>query len=83
RLSASYPNAASDFFGTLSSPPCVLKTGHPWSVGQESRPIIREIHPVRHDHPIEAIWSDLLVKLCTLFDERNVSWTSIDPVAVA
>ncbi|KAJ3966374.1 hypothetical protein EV361DRAFT_574896 [Lentinula raphanica] len=85
RLSASYPNAAYDFFGTPGSPLCVYKTGDPWPVrtGLEAQRIIREIHPVQHDHPIQAIWPDIGKKLYTLLDERKVRWTSIDPVAFA
>ncbi|KAJ3766259.1 hypothetical protein FB446DRAFT_758532 [Lentinula raphanica] len=87
RLSASYPNAAHDFFfGTPNNPLCVYKSGDPWptNTGQDSLRIIREIRPVAHDHPIRSKWSDdIVMKVCDLLDERNVQWTSVDPVAFA
>ncbi|KAJ3762339.1 hypothetical protein EV360DRAFT_35959 [Lentinula raphanica] len=85
RLSAFYPNAAYDFYGTPSSPLCVYKTGNPWPVrtGMESQRIIREARPVQPDHPIQAIWPAIGESLYKLLDSKKVRWTSIDPVAFA
>ncbi|KAJ3821991.1 hypothetical protein F5880DRAFT_1578098 [Lentinula raphanica] len=86
RLSAFYPNAAYDFYGTPSSPLCVYKSGDPWPVrtGLEAQRIIREARLVRHDHPqIQALWPAIGEPLYKLLDSKNIRWTSIDPVAFA
>ncbi|KAJ3765306.1 hypothetical protein FB446DRAFT_600015, partial [Lentinula raphanica] len=83
-LSAFYPNATYDFYGTPSGPLCVYKTGDLWPVrtGPESQRIIREACPV-FNHPIEDIWLDIGERIYILLDDKKVHWTSIDPVAFA
>ena len=84
RLSAFYPNAGYDFYGTPSGALCVYKTGQAWPVrtGPESQRIIREARGV-HDHPMQPTWPDLGRRVCGLLNEKNVVWTSVDCLAFA
>jgi len=84
RLSAFYPNAGYDFYGTPSGALCVYKNGQAWPVrtGPESQRIIREARGV-HGHPMQPTWPELGGRVCDLLDDKNVLWTSIDCVAFA
>ncbi|KAJ3757003.1 hypothetical protein EV360DRAFT_95444 [Lentinula raphanica] len=79
RLSAFYPNAAYDFYGTPGNPLCVYKSGNPWPVrrGPESQRIIREARPVNSTHRITENWLDIGNDICTLLDDKKVRWTSL------
>ncbi|KAJ3727086.1 hypothetical protein C8R42DRAFT_717906 [Lentinula raphanica] len=85
RLSAFYPNAAYDFYGTPGNPLCVYKSGNPWPVrsGPESQRIIREARSVTSTHRITENWLDIGNDICTLLDDKKVRWTSVDPVSFA
>jgi hypothetical protein len=84
RLSAFYANAAYDFYGTPSGALCVYKNGDAWPVrtGPESQRIIREARGV-YGHPMQATWRELGERVHTLLDDKEVRWTSIDPLAFA
>ncbi|KAJ3486271.1 hypothetical protein NLI96_g4345 [Meripilus lineatus] len=84
RLSASYPYATYDFYGTPSGALCVYKNGDacPIRTRPESQRIIREAHPV-YDHPIQASWRAVGERIYTILDDKKVLWTSVDPLAFA
>lgn len=83
-LNVSPPSACYDFYGTPSCAPCVYKNGDAWHVntGPEAWRVIREARGV-HDHPMQAAWPELGKRVYTLLDDKNVRWTSIDPLAFA
>jgi hypothetical protein len=84
RLSAFYPNAGYDFYGTPSGALCVYKNGQAWPVhtGPESQRIIREARSV-HGHPMQYTWPKLGRSVCDLLDDKDVLWTSMDCLAFA
>ncbi|KDQ53029.1 hypothetical protein JAAARDRAFT_61589 [Jaapia argillacea MUCL 33604] len=84
RLSAFYPNAGYDFYGTRSGALCVYKTGLAWPVrtGPESQRIIREARGV-HGHPMQPTWPELGRRVCDMLDGKNVLWASMDCLAFA
>ena len=84
RLSAFYPNAGYDFYGTPSGALCVYKNGQAWPVrtGLESQRIIREARGV-HGHPMQSTWPELGRSVCDLLDDKDVLWTSMDCLAFA
>lgn len=84
RLSAFYPNAGYDFYGTPSGALCVYKNGQAWPVrtGPESQRIIREARGV-HGHPMQPTWPGLGRSVCDLLNDNKVLWTSMDCLAFA
>jgi hypothetical protein len=85
RLSAFYPNADYDFFGTPSSARSIYKSGEAWPVrtGPESQRIIREARGV-HNHPMQTFWSATGGNsVCDILDDKGVIWTSVDCVIFA
>jgi hypothetical protein len=84
RLSAFYANAIYDFYGTPSGAQCVYKNGDAWPIrtGPESQWIIREAHGI-YGHPMQATWRELGERVHTLLHNKEVRWTSMDPLAFA
>ncbi|KAG9005028.1 hypothetical protein FRB90_010604, partial [Tulasnella sp. 427] len=82
RLSDSYENAYTDFYG--SGTPCVYKSGDAWHkrTGNQAQGIYRAARPI-YNHPIRAIWLATGWSIVEKLDALDVDWNAINPLAYA
>ncbi|KAF6765911.1 hypothetical protein DFP72DRAFT_996777 [Ephemerocybe angulata] len=82
RLTRCYPNAITDFYGT--GIPCIFKTGPEWPVarGPDAQKIVRTARPI-HNHKIQPIWVETVIKIGVELDMLKVKWNALDPLAYA